>query len=200
MSITHSTDPARSRKVEILNADEVSAFFDACAGTTHPERNIAFFAVLYRSQLRIQEAINLMPRDINFHGNRYVNVRNGKGNKQRIAGLDAQTADLISQWLDVRESYDVVDQSPLFCTRKGKPLDQGSMRRTGYRIKDAAGIDKRVHPHGFRHTGASELVAEGIPVNVVSKQLGHSSSATTAKYIDHITGGQAAIAVSSRDW
>jgi site-specific recombinase XerD len=49
-----------------------------------------------------------------------------------------------------------------------------------------AGIAKRVHPHGLRHTLAVELREEGVDIAIISKQLGHRSVSTTARYLDHI--------------
>jgi len=53
-----------------------------------------------------------------------------------------------------------------------------------------AGIDKRVHPHGLRHTHATELIAEGLPLNALQKQLGHASLATTSIYVNHLGAGE----------
>ena len=39
-----------------------------------------------------------------------------------------------------------------------------------------------MHPHGLRHTFAAELEAAGVPVTTISKLLGHSSVAVTARY------------------
>ncbi len=49
-----------------------------------------------------------------------------------------------------------------------------------------AGLDKRVHAHGFRHSLAANMAASGAPLNVIQKQLGHSNVATTSRYIDHV--------------
>ena len=54
------------------------------------------------------------------------------------------------------------------------------------RLARKAGILKRVHAHGLRHTHAAELRSEGLDIGIISKQLGHSSIATTARYLDHI--------------
>jgi integrase/recombinase XerD len=59
------------------------------------------------------------------------------------------------------------------------------------RLAAKAGVDKRCHPHGLRHTFAVELEEAGTPVTVISKLLGHSSIAVTARYLDHLTNGQA---------
>jgi integrase len=43
-----------------------------------------------------------------------------------------------------------------------------------------------VHAHGLRHAHVAEMVAEGVPVNVVQQQLGHGSLTTTDRYLRHI--------------
>jgi integrase len=68
------------------------------------------------------------------------------------------------------------------------------------RLADQAGIDKRVHPHGLRHTHATELADEGTAVNGISKQLGHSSSAVTARYIDHVSNREVVETIHRREW
>lgn len=43
-----------------------------------------------------------------------------------------------------------------------------------------AGVLKRVHAHGFRHTHAAEQGSEGVDIGIISKQLGHNGISTTA--------------------
>jgi len=54
------------------------------------------------------------------------------------------------------------------------------------RLGTRAGIDKRVQAHGLRHTHAAQLRIEGVDIAIISRQLGHSSIATTARYLDHL--------------
>ena len=56
------------------------------------------------------------------------------------------------------------------------------MRRVGAK----AGVEKRVHPHALRHSMAFELMWEGMPVPLIQAQLGHTSLATTQRYLDHL--------------
>ena len=79
----------------------------------------------------------------------------------------------------------------LFCTLDGAPVSDDYVRGLLRRLGAKAGIDKRVHPHGLRHTFAVELEQAGTPVTVISKLLGHSSVAVTSRYLDHLTNGQA---------
>jgi integrase len=68
------------------------------------------------------------------------------------------------------------------------------------RLARKAGIDKRVHPHGLRHTMAAQLAAEGVPMNVIQAQLGHSSLATTSRYLAHIAPTTLIQTMQRRDW
>ena len=55
-------------------------------------------------------------------------------------------------------------------------------------VAQAAGIDKKVSSHWARHTGATLLLNEGVPMQIVSKVCGHSSIKITeqvyAKLLD----------------
>ncbi len=63
-------------------------------------------------------------------------------------------------------------RSPLICLPDGSPITASYVRRVFASLGRAAGIAKRVHPHGLRHTLASELRAEGIDIGIISEQLG----------------------------
>ena len=57
-----------------------------------------------------------------------------------------------------------------------------------------------MHPHGLRHTGAAELLSEGVDVGIISKQLGHASIAATSRYLDHINPKQVIETMQQRKW
>ncbi|MDQ6807205.1 MAG: site-specific integrase, partial [Actinomycetota bacterium] len=88
----------------------------------------------------------------------------------------------------------------VFCTLTGQQLDSSYIRRLLPRLATRAGIDKRVHAHGLRHAHAAELVAEGIPVNVIQQQLGHGSLATTDRYLRHIAPRERVALMQGRAW
>ena len=66
------------------------------------------------------------------------------------------------------------------------------------RLARKAGIEKRVHAHGLRHTHAAELAMEGKPVNLIQAQLGHASLAVTSTYLAHIAPVQLIEAMRGR--
>ena len=65
------------------------------------------------------------------------------------------------------------------------------------RLARAAGLEKRVHPHGFRHSHAFLLRERGWDVEAIRKQLGHSSLLVTSVYLDHL--GATDLAKKMRD-
>jgi integrase len=68
------------------------------------------------------------------------------------------------------------------------------------RLARGAGIPKRVHPHGLRHTHAAQLAREGVPLNVIQAQLGHSNIATTSHYLQHVAPQQLIRVMRGRAW
>ena len=68
------------------------------------------------------------------------------------------------------------------------------------RVAPRAGIEKRVHPHALRHSHAAELARERLPVNLIQAQLGHSSLATTSRYLAHIAPEDLIEAMQRREW
>jgi site-specific recombinase XerD len=74
----------------------------------------------------------------------------------------------------------------VFCTLSGDIVAQRYVRNLLRRLARKQGVERRVHPHAFRHTFASELVQEGQPLSVVQQALGHGSVVTTAGYLRRI--------------
>ncbi len=166
-------------------------------------RNRGLFTLLYRSGLRLQEALDLHPRDLDLDKGS-INVRSGKGSKQRIVGIDEAAGAMVQRWLDTRKRYDVTGKNPIFCLitkgRVGKALDPSYVRHALKKAAKLAGIQKRVHPHGLRHSLASDLLAEGVGLTTIQAQLGHSSAAITDRYLRRIAPHELVGAMRDRKW
>ena len=167
-------------------------------GASHPRQVLTR---LYRSGLRISEALARRPADVNLdkHSLRLLSTKTGK---PQTWGFHLSAADALACWLDTRRALAAAGgwkNGRLFCALDGSPLSDRYVRDLLRRLADRAGIAKRVHPHGLRHTFAVGLEAAGTLVTVSSKLLGHSSIAVTHRYLDHLTNGQAveALAASS---
>jgi site-specific recombinase XerD len=148
------------------------------------QRDHALLALLYNSGARIQEALNLCPKDIRFEPPAQVRLL-GKGRKERICPLWPETAELLAALLR-RQPRDA--EAPLFINRYGKPLGASGVRYQLRRyVRSAAEqiptlLDKNVTPHTFRHTAAVCLVAAGVDVTVIRSWLGHANLDTVNRY------------------
>lgn len=166
-------------------------------------RHRALIALLWRSGLRIQEALDLEIRDINIE-TCTIHVRSGKGDKERRVAMDAVGWNYLQPWLERRGQLDGVhpDRGVLFCVTdgptKGNPMGSASVRTMLKRAGEMSGMTKRIHPHGLRHSHAVSCFEEGIDVRVISAQLGHSNMAMTAHYLDHMSPKAQQAAITAR--
>jgi integrase len=87
----------------------------------------------------------------------------------------------------------------VFTTGLGTPLDGNNVRERHFvRLLEKAGLP-RMRFHDLRHSAASLLLADGVPVKVVSEMLGHADVGTTLRVYAHVIEGSQAQAVSVWD-
>jgi site-specific recombinase XerD len=202
MSAAKRTPANKGRRypAEILTADEVRALLRACS-TRAPTgiRNRAPIVALYRGGLRISEGLALKPKDLDRKAGT-VRVLQGKGKRARTVGFDPTAFAMIERWLERRADLGIKKGAPIFCTLDEKPLKTAYVRALLPRLAGKAGIEKRVHVHGLRHTHAAELAREGVPMNVIQAQLGHSNLGTTSRYLAHIAPAEVIRVMQGREW
>ncbi len=199
-STSTSSSTSRRRPPEVLTEAEVIVLIRACSARAPTGvRNRALIAVLWRSGLRISEALALELRDIDLDAGT-LRVRHGKGDKSRTVGVDEQTAALLARWLDRRKKIGAGARAPIFCTLQGGRIDSSYVRRLLPRLARKAGIDRRVHAHGLRHTYASELAREGTAINVIRDALGHTSLAVTDRYLRDVAPTHVIDTMRARRW
>ena len=171
---------------EVLTKKEVAALLDACGTRSWTDRrNRALIVVMYRTGTRLAETLALRPCDVDAERGA-IRVLRGKGGRARTVGIDPWGLGVLNEWMDEHRAMGFEAGDPLFCTRTRRPVAQAMMRRRLPELARAAGIHKRVHAHGLRHTHAAELRAEGVDVAVIRRQLGHTSLLTTVQYLDHL--------------
>jgi site-specific recombinase XerD len=156
-------------------------------------------ALAWRSGLRIGEVLALRPKDVDLASGT-VTIQRGKGGKLRRVGLDAGTVALVARWVEVWRKLDVPPRSPLICTLDGGQVGQDYVRHLLPRLAQRAGIEKRVHAHALRHAYAVELEREGATLSTIRDLLGHSSAATTDRYLRRLGAGDAVEFARNRDW
>ena len=107
---------------------------------------------------------------------------------------------ILLRWVEKRRRMGINGRARLFCTLQGRPMHASYVRTMLVRVADKAGVEKRVHPHGLRHSMAYEAMWEGMPVPVIQAALGHASLGTTQRYLDHLAPKDVVEATQRREW
>ena len=136
----------------------------------------------WRAGLRVSEALALQPADLSLDSDMpTIRVRQGKGSRGRIVPVHPelqQALTAVLQFADV--------------SSKGRII--GASRSTAWRWVQAAveraeelgalPPGRRVGTHTFRHSYARHLLLHGVPINYLSRWLGHRSIRTTLVYLE----------------
>ncbi len=73
----------------------------------------------------------------------------------------------------------------VFPNTEGGPYDAGNMVKRFHKALEVAGLP-RINFHSLRHTCASLLLSQGVPMKVVQELLGHSDYYLTANTYSHV--------------
>jgi site-specific recombinase XerD len=179
-------------------AEEIVLVMRQAGHDRHGLRVRALIAVLWRGGLRISEALALNETDIDDRRGSLL-IRHGKGDKRREAGMDEFGFEQLAAWLAHRVS---LPPGPLFCVidgpTRGRRWSATAARRELRKLAVDAGVRRRFAPHQLRHAHAVELAREGVAINIIQRQLGHTDLGTTSTYLQGIDPSEIIDAVRSR--
>ena len=163
---------------EYLEAHEIDALIRAAP---NPRARLLFL-IEWRAGLRISEALAVEARDLSLDTDRpTIRVRQGKGSKARIVPLHAELhAALTSalQFGNVGEDDRLV--------RTSRSTADRWIKAAAARAEELGVIPpgRHISNHTLRHSYARHLLVHGIPINYLSRWLGHSSIQTTLIYLE----------------
>lgn len=166
-----------------LDVDEIAALLEACAEDPTPAgaRDAALIAIL-RVGLRRAEAVKLELRDFNASTGA-LEVRSGKGGKNRRVYLPDGAMELVQEWLALRGDEAGALLCPVFKWGQihMRPMTPQAVLLILRKRAREAGVAS-FSPHDFRRTFCSELLDAGVDVVTVASLAGHSSPSVVAKY------------------
>ena len=162
---------------EYLEADEVSAVI---AAAPNPRAKLLIL-LQWRAALRVSEALALEPGDLSLDADRpTLRVRLGKGGKARIVPVHPELQAALSAVLNYADV--------------GRGRIVNASRSTAWRWVRTAAFraevygelppGRRIGTHAFRHSYARHLLMHGIPINHLSRWLGHASITPTLVYLE----------------
>jgi len=147
--------------------------------------------LLLNTGLRASELCNLRVKDSSYVlGRNVIEVYKGKGEKDRIIPISARLTRKISGYIKemrpqtlprhVRRS----DFNPcLFYCHQRRPYTRDGLYRIIRKTAEKAGLAKRITPHKFRHTFATNSLLKKVELERLRGLMGHASVTTTAKYL-----------------
>jgi integrase/recombinase XerD len=177
-----SKDPARrikppkkeQRLPKALTIEELEQVRESCIKT----RERALIEVLYATGGRLSEIQQMNRDDINYQSMSALVI--GKGNKQREVYFSFKAMYHLKKYLMNR-----LDTEPALFITERKPfrrLSKRGIQRTVAIIAARTGIQKKIHPHTYRHTFATLTLNNGADLSSVQALMGHADPATTQVY------------------
>lgn len=174
----------------VLSAQEVAELLKCTPNLKHR----TFLTTLYAAGLRINEAAHLKISDIDSQ-RMQVNVRHGKGSKQRLVPLSPRLLEALRKyWKQYRPA------SLMFPGKSPEtPYVATSIQKATREAAKQAALQKRVTPHTLRHSYATGLLEAGVDILTISRLLGHASFQTTMIYL-HVRRTHLLRTPSPLDW
>ena len=166
----------KRRLPKILSDEELNVFFNACENYGYK----TIFMLIYGSGLRISEATNLRIEDVDSKEMRLF-VRNGKGERERYTVLPKASLEMLRKYYQKYKPKH--PDGYMFLNKDRKPLTTERLRVFFRRYRRNAGISEDFIVHSSRHSFATKLVEEGVPLVQVKELLGHSCIRSTMTYV-----------------
>ena len=160
-----------------LEAAEVQAILDAAP---NPRAKLLIL-LQWRAGLRVSEALALEPRDLSLNADRpTLRVRSGKGGKARVVPVHPE---LQAALIAVLNYADVGRGRIISASRSAawRWVKQAAFQAEVYGTLPPG---RRVGRHTFRHSYARHLLMHGMPINHLSRWLGHPSITPTLVYLE----------------
>jgi integrase/recombinase XerD len=194
---------AEKKLPRVLTVTEMQSIIDACERL----RDRFLLALLWDSGVRVGEALGLRHADI-AAAEREVTIAprvndNGARSKSREQRTIPVSAELIRLWGDYLHcEYGAIDSDyvfvNLFAEPRGRALSYPAVYDLVKRLRRRTGI--AFDPHWCRHSAATRMLRDGVPIEVVSKLLGHSSVTTTLSVYGHLTAEDARRELEKAGW
>ena len=181
--------PKLERKIpKTLNQEIIDTMLDNSKNLSL--RDSTIIELIYATGIRASELINIKITDIDF--NEATLRILGKGSKERIIPIHDLALKLISKYWkneifnhnkNVNNKNIKFNRNLLFLNVQGKKLTRQGLWYIIKNISKKLGLDiNNVSPHILRHTFATHLLYNGVPLRHLQELLGHSNISTTQIY------------------
>lgn len=189
------------KSIDVLSTEEIERLLESTLNNFEEgkgRRDLSWQAALnsrdrvmlhmyYSCGLRSNEAYHLDTADVHV-AKQLIHVRKGKMYKERFVPFNAKVLAELEPYLYDHRPYLQTSrtENALFISFTGKRSAAVTLARRLSVLKERVGLEKRVHPHGLRHSIATHLLERGMDLHEIQQFLGHSSLESTQFYL-HLT-------------
>lgn len=165
--------------IDHLEPEEVEQLKNGCK----TKRDRAMLEWLRSTALRKGEAVSVNINQINWMTGQ-VMIYGSKGHAYRIVCLDAVALKYMQEYIEER-GLDIRSSQPLMAYQKGGQvysLSKNGLYAAIKRIGERSGLQRRVYPHLFRKTTATNIVKRGGSDSDAGEYLGHKPDGVAARH------------------
>jgi integrase/recombinase XerD len=152
-------------------------------------RPSVIFRLLAETGMRVGELCSARAGDLAMSGGHHVLAVTRKGGKVQFLPIARTTYERVGAYLDGRADGWLLYVQPTHRRTGDGRMDRSYVRELLRRKARDAGLPRevweRLHPHVLRHSAATLLAADGVPVHEIQQLLGHADLRTTQRYIHH---------------
>ncbi|RKT00948.1 tyrosine-type recombinase/integrase [Chryseobacterium defluvii] len=162
-----------------MSKEEMQTLSDHIFEEVHDVLEKCIMEVLYQTGMRKAELCGLIFESVNINGKELKVI--GKGNKERFIPISGNLANLLTDYLKIRNPQHEY-QSYFFVNKKGKKLTEKFVYVVVNKYLSLITSKQKRSPHILRHSFATHVLDNGAEISKVKKILGHSSLASTQVY------------------
>lgn len=183
----------RQGEIETFTKEELTSLLQSIRNSQYYAKYYPLFLLAMSSGARLNEILGLKIGDVHSD---YIHIGNNLQRRSDNKRVDAQPK-TEAGIRDIRLPKEVIAELQkayrykgcilggyVFHTEKGNYIITSNVERTWKAVLKEAGLRHR-HFHALRHTHATELLANGVPIIEVSRRLGHAKVSTTLDMYGH---------------
>ena len=173
--------------IEILTREEIEAMEHAAAN----ERDALIVRLLADTGMRVGELVALRTSDLLDKNRQHLLRIKGKGGRERFVPILPGLFRRLQRYATNKRPADAAGNRIFIGTRRAssglyEPMTESGVGQMIRDLAERAGIERRVHPHLFRHSAATYYLQRGMDSLLVAQLLGHTSLAMIQRVYSHL--------------
>ena len=174
--------PKIEKKIaQFLTEDEFNRIlnhFTQQATDTHGLRNLIMIMIMGFLGLRTAAIVAININDVDFAESKlWIHEKGYREHVKRAISLPQILCQILSEYIKQLDTKQV----PLFMSKRNKRFSRRSLQNLFKNVADQLGIEKKLHPHLFRHTAATQI-NKIAGLQITQCILGHQSIKNTNHY------------------